>query len=158
MSSLDAAAFRTLMGSFATGVAVVTTRGPAGQLAGMTASAVSSVSLAPPLLLVCVDRATDFHREIEDAAHFALSVLAADQEPLSRRFAAELEDRFAGVGYTVEERGLALLDGAAAHIVCATWDARAAGDHTLFLGEVLAGTAFARPPLVHFRGGYGGLK
>lgn len=158
MSPLDAAAFRTLMGSFPTGVAVVTTCGPDGHIAGMTASAVSSASLEPPLLLVCVDRETDFHREIEPARYFALSVLAKDQEHLSRRFAAELDDRFAGVGYALDERGLPLLDGATAHIVCAKWDARPAGDHTQFLGEVVAGVTFDRPPLVHFRGGYRGLR
>jgi flavin reductase (DIM6/NTAB) family NADH-FMN oxidoreductase RutF len=135
-------------------VAVVTTRGTAGELAGMTASAVSSVSLDPPLLVVCVDRATDFHPHIAAAPRFALSVLAADQETLSRRFASEAEDRFSGVGYALDEHGLPLLDGATAHIVCQRWDARPAGDHTLFLGLVLGGTAHPRPPLVHFRGGY----
>jgi flavin reductase (DIM6/NTAB) family NADH-FMN oxidoreductase RutF len=154
MTALDQAVFRTLMGSFASGVAVVTTRAAAGDLAGMTASAVSSVSLEPPLLLVCVDRTTDFHPSIEAAERFALSVLAADQEALSRRFASEIEDRFAGVGYTLDPHGLPLLDGAVAHIVCQRWDARPAGDHTLFLGLVIAGAAFPRTPLVHFRGGY----
>jgi flavin reductase (DIM6/NTAB) family NADH-FMN oxidoreductase RutF len=154
VSGLDAAAFRALLGSFPTGVAVVTTRDAAGGPAGMTASAVSSVSLEPPLLVVCVDRATDFHRHIETASRFALSVLAADQETLSRRFAAEMPDRFAGVGYATDDHGLPLLDGAAAHIVCERWDARTAGDHTLFFGLVVGGAVHPRPPLIHFRGGY----
>jgi flavin reductase (DIM6/NTAB) family NADH-FMN oxidoreductase RutF len=152
--ALDPSAFRTLMGSFPTGVAVVTTRDAGDQLAGMTASALSSVSLEPPLLLVCVDRATDFHQSIEVARHFAVSVLASDQETLSRRFASETPDRFAGVGYELDDYGLPLLSGAAAHIICQRWDARPAGDHTLFLGLVIAGASYARTPLVHFRGGY----
>jgi flavin reductase (DIM6/NTAB) family NADH-FMN oxidoreductase RutF len=154
VSAIDLATFRTLMGSFPTGVAVVTSRGGAGELAGMTASALSSVSLDPPLLVVCVDRATDFHRSIEGAPRFAVSVLAADQETLSRRFASETENRFDGVGYTLDQYGLPLLDGAVAHVVCERWDARAAGDHTLFFGLVIGGAAFPRTPLVHFRGGY----
>jgi 3-hydroxy-9,10-secoandrosta-1,3,5(10)-triene-9,17-dione monooxygenase reductase component len=154
VTPLDQAAFRTLMGSFASGVAVVTARDAAGAPAGMTASAVSSVSLEPPLLVVCVDRATDFHRSIEAAPRFALSVLAADQETLSRRFASEAADRFAGVGYTLDQYGLPLLDGVVAHIVCERWDARPAGDHTLFFGLVIGGAGFPRTPLVHFRGGY----
>jgi flavin reductase (DIM6/NTAB) family NADH-FMN oxidoreductase RutF len=154
VSALDPATFRTLMGSFPTGVAVVTARGPGGELAGMTASALSSVSLDPPLLVICVDRATDFHRSIEGAPHFALSVLASDQEAMSRRFASETEDRFNGVGYTLDQFGLPLLEGAAAHLVCERWDARKVGDHTLFFGLVIGGATFPRAPLVHFRGGY----
>lgn len=154
MTIFDPAAFRTLLGAFPTGVAVVTVREAGGGLAGMTASAVSSVSLAPPLLVVCVDTATDFHRAIAPASHFALSVLGEDQEHLSRRFASETPDRFAGVGYTLGDHGLPLLDGAAAHILCAAWESRAAGDHTLFFGEVLGGATFPRAPLVHVRGGY----
>jgi flavin reductase (DIM6/NTAB) family NADH-FMN oxidoreductase RutF len=158
MPALDPAAFRTLLGAFATGVAVVTARDRDGRVAGMTASAVSSVSLDPPLLLVCVDRTTEFHQVLEAARHFGLSVLAGDQEDLSRRFASDVADRFTGVGYTVENRGLALLDGAVAHILCEAWDARPAGDHTLFLGQVIGGEVFPRPPLVHFRGGYRRLE
>jgi flavin reductase (DIM6/NTAB) family NADH-FMN oxidoreductase RutF len=155
MSGLDAAEFRTLMGSFPTGVAVVTALARSGGIAGMTASAVSSVSLTPPVLVVCVDRSTDFHQHIEDAERFALSVLAADQETVSRRFASEATDRFDGVGYTVDEHGLPVLDGATAHIRCERWGApTAVGDHTLFFGLVVGGATFPRPPLVHFRGGY----
>jgi flavin reductase (DIM6/NTAB) family NADH-FMN oxidoreductase RutF len=154
VSALDPSAFRTLMGSFPTGVAVATTRAADGGLAGMTASALTSVSLDPPILVLCVDRATDFHRSIEGAPRFALSVLAADQETLSRRFASEEPDRFDGVGYTLDQFGLPLLDGAAAHVICERWDARRAGDHSLFFGLVIGGAAFIRTPLIHFRGGY----
>src|SRR5205807_1257016 len=78
---------------------------------GMTASSVASVSLEPPLLLVCVDRRHDMHPAMQAASRFVLNVLAADQEALSRRFAAEHPDRFDGVGYTENEDGLPLLDG-----------------------------------------------
>ena len=154
MPPVDPALFRRLLGSFATGIAVVTTRTRDGTVAGMTANAISSVSLHPPLLLVCIDRKTDFHRAIARASRFALNILAADQEGLSRRFAAEIDDRFAGVAHTLGQSGLPLLDGVAAHVLCDVWDARPAGDHTIVIGLVTGGTSFPRPPLLHFRGDY----
>jgi flavin reductase (DIM6/NTAB) family NADH-FMN oxidoreductase RutF len=154
MPPVDPTLFRQLLGSFATGIAVVTTRTAEGNLAGMTANAISSVSLRPPLLLVCIDRKTDFHHAISGAPRFALNILAADQEALSRRFAADLDDRFAGVAYTLDPTGLPLLDGVAAHVICEVWEARSAGDHTLFIGQVTGGNAFPHPPLLHFRGAY----
>src|SRR5205814_701340 len=90
---VDPAQFRQLLGRFATGVTVVTTRDPRGRPIGMTASSVASVSLDPPLLLVCVDRQHDMHPAMQAAPRFVLNVLAADQEALSRRFAAEHPDR-----------------------------------------------------------------
>jgi flavin-dependent trigonelline monooxygenase, reductase component len=146
--------FRRLLGSFATGVAVVTGRGPAGEPAGMTASAIASVSLEPPLLLVCIARSSDFHAVLARAAHFGLSVLADDQEALSRRFADEVADRFAGVAWHPHATGVPLLAGAVAHIVCARGPAVPAGDHTIFLGEVEGGTTFDGAPLLHVRGAY----
>lgn len=154
MKGVDAALFRRLLGSFATGVAVVTARDAAGQPAGMTASAIASVSLEPPLLLVCIWQQSDFHDVLAAADHFGLSVLADGQEPVSRRFASEVADRFDGVPWNAHASGVPLLEGAAAHIVCARRGGLPAGDHTVFLGEVMAGTAFDRGPLLHVRGAY----
>jgi flavin reductase (DIM6/NTAB) family NADH-FMN oxidoreductase RutF len=155
---MDAARFRQLLGSFATGVAVVTARDATGAPSGMTASAIASVSLEPPLLLVCIWRSSDFHVVLEHAVHFGLSVLADDQEALSRRFAAEVPDRFAGVTWRPDATGVPLLEGAAAHIICARRSATPAGDHTIFLGEVEDGTTFDRAPLLHVRGAYRQLR
>ena len=91
---VDPAQFRQLLGRFATGVTVLTTRDARGRPIGMTASSVASVSLDPPLLLVSVDRRHDMHPAMQAASRFVLNVLAADQEALSRRFAAEHPDRF----------------------------------------------------------------
>lgn len=146
--------FRTLLGSFATGVTVVTAAGPDGAVAGMTASSVASTSLDPPLLLVCVGEETDFIATVRDASAFALSVLAADQEAIARRFAAKHPARFEGVPTTRAANGLPLIDGAAAHILCDVWTRHVAGDHTVFFGLVTGGEAFPRPPLLHFRGAY----
>jgi flavin reductase (DIM6/NTAB) family NADH-FMN oxidoreductase RutF len=154
---VDVARFRTLLGRFATGVTVLTTRGPDGRPQGMTASAIASVSLDPPLVLVCVARACDLHPLLEAKAPFALSVLAADQEGVSRRFAADESDRFAGIAYHQVGEGLPVLDGVVAHIECEWHAAFAAGDHTIFVGRVTGGDVSDRPPLLHYRGGYTAL-
>lgn len=149
--------FRALLGRFATGVTVLTARAVDGRPFGMTANAVASVSLDPPLVLVCVDRTRDMHPVLRTAPRFALSVLAEDQEPVSRRFAEDSDDRFAGIPVIEGPHALPLVAGAVAHIVCAMRDAVAAGDHTIFIGLVTGGTAFDRPPLTYFRAGYGRL-
>lgn len=148
------AQFRRLLGRFATGVTVVTALDDRGRPAGMTASAVSSVSLEPPLLLVCVGHQADFHPIIAAAPRFALNVLAAHQEPLSRQFAASDTDRFAGVHYRRGPEGVPLLEGVVAHLLCDRWGEQEAGDHTVFFGLVTGGETFDRPPLLYFRSGY----
>lgn len=120
----------------------------------MTASAVASVSLQPPILLVCVDHAADFHGAVSTARTFALSVLAHDQDHLSRRFAEERTDRFDGVPLIKGPDGLPLIEGAVAHIVCERSESHEAGDHTVFFGRVTSGEIFDHRPLVHFRSGY----
>jgi flavin reductase (DIM6/NTAB) family NADH-FMN oxidoreductase RutF len=147
--------FRDLLGRFTTGVTVLTARAADGRPFGMTANAVASVSLDPPLVLVCVDRTRDIHDVLRAAPAFALSVLGEDQEALSRRFAEDSDDRFAGVPMVEGPRGLPLVADAVAHIVCTTRNAVAAGDHTIFIGLVTGGTAFDRSPLAYFRARYG---
>jgi len=142
------------MARFATGVTVATTRDKSGKPQGMTASAVAAVSLEPPILLVCVDHAADFHAAVSGAPRFALSVLSSNQEHLARRFAEDRPDRFDGVPWQEGAGGLPLLDGAVAHLVCGQWGTHEAGDHTVFFGRLEEGTAFDRLPLIHFRGGY----
>lgn len=154
MPHTDAATFRQLLGRFATGVTVVTTLDARGRPAGMTASALASVSLDPPLLLVCVGHEADFHRAIDAAPRFAINVLAADQEHLSRQFAEKGGDHFAGVAHHPGPQGVPLLEGAVAHVLCDRWGRHQAGDHTLFLGLVTGGETFDRPPLVYFRSRY----
>jgi len=158
VTRIDAARFREIMGSFATGVAVVTACDAAGRPAGMTASAIASVSLGPPLLLVCVWDAAEFHEAIAQADAFGLSVLAEDQEDLSRRFAGKGPERFAETPWHPHATGVPLLERVAAHIVCAAREAHPAGDHTIFLGEVVDGALFSRAPLLHVGGAYRRLR
>ncbi len=150
--------FRELLGRFATGVTVITTVDAAGMPAGMTASAVSAVSLEPPLLLVCVNRATEFCEILSRSSRFAVNVLAEEQEDLSRRFAAEGIDRFAGVSYRICSAGVPILDGAVAHICCEVEETKGAGDHVVFFGRVVGGEVTDRWPLLHFRGSYWSLR
>jgi flavin reductase (DIM6/NTAB) family NADH-FMN oxidoreductase RutF len=152
--------FRQLLGRFATGVTVLTTRtaAPKGDPIGMTASSVASVSLNPPLVLVSVDKAHDMHAALEHATHFVLNILSAEQEAMSRRFAGDEPDRFRGVSYHVNDRGIAVLDGVVAHIECEKRQAIPAGDHTVVIGLVVGGDATDGRPLLYYRGGYAGLS
>ena len=151
----DSKLLRRAFGTFATGITVVTVGGQEPH--GMTANSFTSVSLDPPLLLVCVDRTRDIHDVLRDAPRFALSVLAEDQEAVSRRFAEDTADRFAGTPVIEGPHGLPLVAGAVAHILCGMRETVAAGDHTIFIGLVTGGTAFDRRPLAYFRAGYGGF-
>ncbi|HWZ27272.1 MAG TPA: flavin reductase family protein [Gemmatimonadales bacterium] len=158
MTGVDAALFRQLLGRFATGVTVITTRNPAGEPEGMTASSVASVSLDPPLLLVSVDHQNVMHEALARASHFVVNILAADQEALSRRFAELEENRFDGVGFHTSQLGLPILDGVVAHLECARDAVVPAGDHTVYFGLVTGGVVTDRRPLLYYRGGYANLS
>jgi 3-hydroxy-9,10-secoandrosta-1,3,5(10)-triene-9,17-dione monooxygenase reductase component len=158
MRGVEAPLFRQLLGRFATGVTVVTTRGAGGDPVGMTASSVASVSLDPPLVLVSVDQGHEMHAALEAAPYFVLNVLAADQETLSRRFAGDEANRFSGVGFHSNKQGIAVLDGVLAHIECEKQSAIPAGDHTVFIGLVSGGSVTDGRPLLYYRGGYAGLR
>ncbi len=153
---VNPALFRQLLGRFATGVTVLTTRDQDGRPVGMTASSLASVSLQPPLLSVCVDFTADMHKVLSSSGSFVINVLASHQEELSRRF-AELppEERFQGIAWQETGSGLVLLGGALAHIECERYADFPLGDHTLFVGRVTGGTATEGDPLLYFRGGYG---
>jgi 4-hydroxyphenylacetate 3-hydroxylase, reductase component len=157
MPGVDPAQFRQLLGRFATGVTVLTTRDPRGRPFGMTASSVASVSLEPPLLLVSVSRQHDMHAALQAARRFVLNVLAADQEAISRRFAAEHPDRFEGIGFRDSKHGLPVLEGVLASIECEKQAEAPGGDHTVFFGLVTGGAVTDRAPLLYYRGGYAGL-
>lgn len=151
---LDETTFRSVLGRFPTGVTVVTTRNVHGIDYGITVSACASLSLSPPLLLICIDRRAAIHSVLLSAPHFAVNVLGDEQEAISRRFAAHVGDRFAGVGFTRGVTQAPLLHGALAHIECARTDCYPGGDHTIFVGKVIAASADRGHPLLYYRGGY----
>lgn len=155
---VDDREFRRCLGQFASGVTVVTTVDAAGQPQGLTASSFCSVSLDPPLVLVCVDNRLGARRAIEDSRLFALSVLAESQESISRRFASGGADKFAGPGLVPGTNGAALVAGALAHIECRLAAAHVAGDHTIFVGEVVRLEATPGRPLLYYESGYHRLE
>jgi flavin reductase (DIM6/NTAB) family NADH-FMN oxidoreductase RutF len=155
--SLDPDTFRSVLGRFASGVTIVTATAD-GRDVGLTISAFASLSLEPPRVLICVDRAASMHAVLFRAAHFAVSILAADQEALARRFSSVDDDRFDGVGYGRGQTGAALIEEALATLECRKVDAFAGGDHTIFVGEVEAAHTRSAAPLLYYRGGYAQLE
>jgi flavin reductase len=153
--AIEPAEFRRIMAHLATGVTVVTAAAPPGSGRGLTASAVASVSLDPPLVLACVDRKSDTHDCIERAGAFAVNVLGSGDEAVARRFADRpAEEKFDGIAFRKEATGAPVLEGALGWVDCRLWAAYDGGDHTIFVGEVVSGDADAGSPLLHFCGGY----
>ena len=157
--TIDPDTFRSVLGRFASGITVLTARDDHGNDFGMTVSAFCSLSLVPPLVLVCVDQVASMHDMLLRSSHFAVNILAAHQESISRRFSGPDEHkRFDGVGYSRGKSGAALLDDALAHIECRRRDHHAGGDHTIVVGEVEAATPYDDRPLLYYRGGYAQLE
>lgn len=146
-----AADFREVMRRFPTGVTVVATSGADGEPAGLTVSSFTSVSLDPPLVLVCVDRDADTHDRLLRGEGFAVSVLAAGQEYVALRFAAEpSEGRFDDVEWHLGSAGHPLIAGATAWLECVTHEILPGGDHSIFLGRVVgSGLGSSRSMLYH---------
>lgn len=149
-------AFRDVIGRFATGVTVLTTRDGDGDH-GMTASAVSSLSLEPPMLLVCMHRRSRTGDAVRDSGRFTINVLAEDQAAAAQRFAMPTEDKFAGIDTTRGPQGTLLLDGCLAHIDCVVEDMFAAATHHIVTGRVQRVAARNGAPLAYFRGQFGQL-
>jgi flavin reductase (DIM6/NTAB) family NADH-FMN oxidoreductase RutF len=161
---VDPTVFRDVLAQWPSGVTIVTTLGsPADSREptwhGMTASSFSSVSLTPPLVSICLDRKLYSHELISTSGVFGISVLAKDQAEVARRFAGMIpgvEDRFAGETWSTAETGVALLDSALGWLDCRVVHEHAGGDHTIFVGEVLAGhTARKSAPLLFHSRGWG---
>ncbi len=159
-AAIDPDTFRATLGRFATGVTVLTAIDADGRDHGMTVSAFCSLSLDPPLVLACIDQRAGMHTVLAEGAPFAVNVLAAGQEALSRRFAVgEQGDRFAGVGYQRAAGGAALLDGVLAWLDCRVAARHPGGDHAIVVGAVHeAGTRDSARPLLYYRSGYASLE
>lgn len=151
--SFDARQLRQTLGRFATGVTIVTCVDEAGQRIGLTANSFNALSLDPPLVLWSLRRASPSVGAFRAAGHFAINVLAESQVELSRRFASPVADKFAEGVWSAGQGGAPVLTGAAAVFECASVQAQDAGDHVLFIGQVLALADIATPPLL-FHGGH----
>jgi flavin reductase (DIM6/NTAB) family NADH-FMN oxidoreductase RutF len=153
-AGLDPAEFRRAMQRIPTAVTVVTAEGPDGP-AGLTANAVVSLSLDPPLMLACIDRGSRTLRAVESAGRFGISVLGEGDEEIAGAFAtkAPLEEKWAGVAWS-RSSGVPLLDDAIVRVVCELENVLAGGDHMIVTGRVLELAADEGVPLVFFESGY----
>jgi 3-hydroxy-9,10-secoandrosta-1,3,5(10)-triene-9,17-dione monooxygenase reductase component len=150
----DAAEFRRALGAFATGVTIITTRTAEGQPMGLTVNSFNSVSLNPPLVLWSLANTSMSLPAFRAAPHWAVHVLATDQEELSARFARRGEDKFSGLDTESGVGGVPLLRGCTARFQCRTAFQYDGGDHIIFLGEVLSFDRSEAPPLVFHGGRY----
>ena len=152
----NALRLRRVYGHFATGVAVVAATSD-GTTNGLTANAVASISIEPPLVMVSVAHSSNTHGLIEQSGEFVINVLADDQEAIARRFADNRPGKFEDLGWTAAPgSGAPILTGVLAHMECRVYDSLSHGDHTIFIGEVL-NSSHADPhrrPLIFFRSEY----
>ena len=153
----DSALQRQIMGRFATGVTIVTTA-VGDEISGMTANAVMSLSLDPPLVVVSVDRQSTMHDMCQSGQCFAINILRREQEALSNRFAQRGPKDFSNLEIKTAESGAPILADALAYVDCRLVEIAAAGDHDMFIGECLAGEAGDGAPLIYFGGRYGELS
>lgn len=154
MTQFDSHALRNAFGSFMTGVTVVTALRPDGAPVGFTANSFSSVSMDPPLLLVCPGKFLSSYEVFTNCSHFSINILSEGQEAISNIFASFKGDRFAQVPHTIDANGVPLIDGATAQFSCTTHQTHAAGDHCILIGQVSAFTHSDHASLGYVGGQY----
>jgi flavin reductase ActVB len=149
-------AFRDAMARFASGVTIVTAKSRQGSPVGFTASSFCSLSLRPPLLLVCLQKDADCYAAFMEAEHFAVSILSRAQDDIARRFATKNIDKWDGTPVIEGSRtGLPLIEGASALTECMMLDRVDGGDHTILIGEVMSASSTNADPLLHFNRQFG---
>lgn len=153
----DEELYRQVIGHFASGVAVITTRARERRF-GMTASAVTSLSLEPPMLLVCINRRAPTCAAVSEAGLFGVNILTEDQGEVAERFARPREDKFAGLAVDESGSGVPLLGETLARLECRVVEEVAGGTHSVFLAEVLRAEAGSGLPLTYYRGRFGRLE
>ncbi len=139
-------------------MAITTVLDSEGAPHGMTVNSFTSVSLEPPLVLVCIDHKARIRDHFLTSEFFAINILRESQEDLSSRFARPGEDRFGRVEWYAGETGMPLLPDALATLECAVFQRAEAGDHTILIGEVVSATRHEGRPLIYFSSGYRGLS
>ena len=148
--------FRQVMGVFPTGVTVVAALGVDGNPCGLTVNSFTSVSLDPPLVLVCIDRSSSTHDRLVGAPAFTVSILGSHQREMASRFAFDpSEDRFRDGEWRSEPGGALVPEGAAAWVVCDLEAVHEGGDHSILVGRVRSMGAGGAEALVYYRGRYG---
>ncbi|HYO77139.1 MAG TPA: flavin reductase family protein [Thermoanaerobaculia bacterium] len=150
---LDEATFKLAMSHFASGVTIVTTEHE-GRPYGMTVASFASLSLHPPLVLVCIEKSVKTHEALSAACAFGVSILGASQQAVSGRFASKRDDKFDGVSVRRGELDVPLIEGAICTLECRVHSKLEGGDHTIFVGEVVDAQTTEEAPLVYFRSAY----
>lgn len=154
MTEIDPRALRNAFGAFMTGVTVVTTHDQDGNPLGFTANSFTSVSLDPPLVLVCLANSSSNYDAFNNASGFAVNILAEDQKEVSNTFARPVDDRFAAVTWQKGPQGSPVFDGVSAWFDCSMFNRVEAGDHLILIGEVKAFENSTHPGLGYARGAY----
>jgi Conserved protein/domain typically associated with flavoprotein oxygenases, DIM6/NTAB family len=150
---IDDAHFRLAMSHFASGVTIVTTEHE-GRPFGMTVASFASLSLHPPLVLVCIETSVKTHEAIVTAGKFGVSILGAAQSEISSKFASRSDDKFTGVDIVRGALDVPLIAGALTSIECRLQAQFPGGDHSIFVGEVVDVQTIEGDPLLYFRSGY----
>ena len=150
--------FRHALSRFASGVTVVTSKDAAGNLHGITVSAFCSVSLEPPMILICIDKNTGSHHALTETDAFVVNILREDQQYLSDRFASYLPHKFDEVEHTLGINDLPVIADALANLECRLVNSHPNGDHTIFVGQIEQATVRDGNPLVYFHGNYQKLE
>jgi len=162
MQQPDPDQFKNVMAQWATGVTIVTTVGLDGGWHGITATSFASVSLEPPLVLVCIGKVLAFRAAVEQSGVFAINLLSHHQAPLALIFAGlvpDVTDRFAGIDCATALTGSPLLPDTSGWLDCRVWNAYDGGDHVIFVGQVLTGgSAPERPPLLYHARHWGSFR
>lgn len=146
--------FRDVVGHFASGVSIITTIDE-GVPFGSTVSAVSSLSMEPPMMLVCLNGSSTTHAAVERSGRYAINILSAQQGEIAAAFARRADDKFERVSHSVSDAGLPLIAGALATIECEVVESPRGGTHTIFIGRVISASAGAGHPLTYYRGRFG---
>ena len=156
--SVSADEFRRACGRFATGVTVATVLDGEGAPHGLTVSSFTSVSLDPPLVLICLGHAVTMIDAFRAASHFGINVLSAEQREISDRFARKGCDRFDALRWERGATGVPLLPGAIAQIECATSQRVTSGDHDIFVGRMVRANVMEGDPLLYYSSGYHDIR
>ena len=154
---VDSESFRDCLATWASGVTVITASGPSS-ITGMTASSFSSLSIDPPLILVCIAKRSGSHNNLVEAEGFAVHILGQGQEELSNRFATAGVDKFDGIHFESGPFDAPLLELGAARLVCARHDVLPGGDHSIMVGRVVEAERGTGGPLLYHSRSYGGFQ
>ncbi len=153
-STVGSDSFKTAMRHFPTGVTVVTSVRD-GQPRGLTVSSFASVSVDPPLVLICINREARSYLYISESKIFCVNILAGDQGELAKRFASKMrENQFDGVNFETGQTGAAILSGVVAHLECEVAEEHHAGTHSVFIGRVVSCASRSGSPLGYYNGAF----